>query len=140
MTPKELKRLSRSDLLEMMLEVTQENARLRKEMERMRSQLNDRTITIENCGSLAEASLQLTDIFRTAQESCDLYVENIRQRHDSLEQKCRQMEQETERKCAAMLEQAKQQAQACLKEAERKSREKESSYAWLSDLMDGEAQ
>lgn len=136
MTPKELKRLSRSDLLEMMLEVTQENAKLRKEIEQLRSQLNQRTITIKNCGSLAEASLRLTDIFRSAQESCDIYVENIRQRQESLEQTCRQMELETQRKCAAMLEQA----QACLQDAGRRSQEKASAYPWLSDLMDGEAQ
>ena len=138
MTPKELKRLGRSDLLEMMLEVTQENAKIRKELEQLRGQLKDKTITIENCGSLAEASLQLTDIFRTAQESCDLYLTNIRQRYESLEEQCRQRELDTEKKCEQLLAQAQKRAQDILAEAERQARERVSSYSWLADLMDGE--
>lgn len=137
MTPKELKRLSRSDLLEMMLEVTQENAKLRKDNEILRGKLNDRTLTVEKCGSLAEASLQLSDVFKTAQAACDLYAENIQKRFGSLDEKCRKKEQESEAKCEAMLKQAKLQAQRILEDAKRASQEKEASYAWLTELMDG---
>ena len=42
-------------------------------------QLQDRKLTIENAGSIAEASLALNKVFETAQLAADLYIENIKQ-------------------------------------------------------------
>lgn len=73
MTEKDLKRLSRKDLLEMLLELSRENEQLRK-------QLEDRTIQIEKSGSLAEAALRLNGLFEATQAACEQYTLNIRQR------------------------------------------------------------
>lgn len=137
MTPKELKRLSRSDLLEMLLDLSKENDRLHKENEKLRAKVEDRTITISSCGSLAEAALQLNGIFQAAQAACEQYTENIQQRSEHLEEHCRQMEQETREKCDAMLSQAKAQAEAMLEEVRRKQTNQEEAYHWLTELMDG---
>ncbi len=78
MTSKDLKRLSRRDLLEMLLELSKENEQLRQEVKELQKQLDDRCIAIENCGSLAEAALQLNGVFQAAQAACDQYIENIK--------------------------------------------------------------
>ena len=80
MTERELKRLSRADLLAMMLSLSKENAQLRQQLEQMEQQLSNRTIAIQESGSLAEASLRLNGIFEAAQAACEQYTENIRER------------------------------------------------------------
>lgn len=117
MTIKELKRLSRGDLLEMLLDLSKENDRLRKRLEIVNKELEDKKLRIENSGSLAEAALQLNGIFEAAQAACDQYTQNVRQR-------CEQMEAETKARCEQMLAQTKEDGN--------------DSYAWLKDLMNGE--
>ena len=104
MTPKELKRLSRSDLLEMLLDLSKENEKLRMGNERLSAQLTDRNIAIEESGSLAEAALRLNGIFQAAEEACAQYRENIQARNAGLEQRCIQMEEETLARCKKMEE------------------------------------
>lgn len=102
MTERELKKLRRADLLEMMLTLTQENEELRAQLEQSQRQLAERTISIENAGSLAEAALQLNGIFEAAQAACDQYTQNIRQRSENIDAFCTRAEQETREKCERM--------------------------------------
>ena len=53
MTDKELRRLSRNELLEMLISETEENARLREELAQARAELENRRILVEKSGSLA---------------------------------------------------------------------------------------
>jgi hypothetical protein len=80
MTEKELLKLKRSEMLEIMLAQSREIDELRKELAEAKARLEDRRIKVRKAGSLAEASLQLTNIFEEAQKAADLYVENIRRR------------------------------------------------------------
>ena len=66
MTDKEMKKLSRADLLEMLLAQRKENEALRTELDAARAALDDRRIALEKSGSIAEASLQLNGIFEAA--------------------------------------------------------------------------
>ena len=136
MTAKEVRRLRRRDLLEMLLDVSKENEQLRIQVAMLQKKLEDRTIEIQNAGSLAEAALQLNGFFQAAEASCEQYIENIRQRSEHLEENCRKMEQQTREKCQAMIAQAEVQAQNILNEAEKKIKEQYGSYSWLSELME----
>ena len=82
MTEKELRRLSRMDLLEMLLEQSREVERLQKELETVKNQLRDRRIMEQEAGSIAEASLKLNKVFEAAQQAADQYLENIRIRSE----------------------------------------------------------
>ena len=110
MTAKELKRLRRTDLLEMLLDLSRENDDLRQEIQFLRQQLENRTISILNCGSLAEAAMELNGVFEAAQAACRQYTENIRDRSENLELYCQQMEQQTREKCDRMIAEAQQAA------------------------------
>lgn len=78
MTEKELRRLSRMDLLEMLLEQSKEAEQLRAELETVKKQLEDRRIMEQEAGSIAEAALRLNKVFEAAQQAADQYLENIR--------------------------------------------------------------
>ena len=79
MTDKELRRLSRSELLEMMISLTEENEKLKIRLEQAEAQLNDRRILIDKAGSIAEAALQLNRVFEAADRAVQQYLENVRQ-------------------------------------------------------------
>ena len=67
MTDKELRRLSRSELLEMLIAQTEENSQLKIRLEQAEAQLRDRRIEIDKAGSLAEAALSLNGVFQAAE-------------------------------------------------------------------------
>lgn len=76
---RELKKLKRSELLEIMLAQSEEIDRLRAELAEKERQLADKRIAIEESGSIAEASLKLTKVFMEAQRAADLYLANVRE-------------------------------------------------------------
>lgn len=78
MTDKELKKLSRAELLELLLESNRENERLRKQLEKAKELLASKVIKVENAGSIAEAALALNGVFEAAQKAADQYLENVR--------------------------------------------------------------
>ena len=73
-----LRKLRKAELLQIMLEQSDEIDRLRDRVEELEKELEDRRITIEKAGSIAEASLKLTRVFEEAQKAADLYLENVR--------------------------------------------------------------
>ena len=81
MTEKELLKLKRSEMLEIMLAQSREIDTLRKELEETRAKLEDREIRMEKAGNIAEASMLLTKVFEEAQKAADLYVENMKRRN-----------------------------------------------------------
>lgn len=81
MTEKELLKLKRSEMLEIMLAQSREIDTLRKELKETRAKLEDREIRMEKAGNIAEASLLLTKVFEEAQKAADLYVENMKLRN-----------------------------------------------------------
>ena len=80
MTEKELLKLKRSEMLEIMLAQSREIDSLREQLEEANAKVEDRELRLKDCGSIAEASLRLTNIFTEAQKAVDLYVENIKRR------------------------------------------------------------
>ena len=80
MTEKELLKLKRSEMLEIMLAQSREIDKLRQELDEANAKVEDRELRLKDCGNIAEASLRLTNIFTEAQKAVDLYVENIKRR------------------------------------------------------------
>lgn len=101
MTDKQLRRLSRADLLEMLLEQTKELEQTQKKYQQALKQLENRRLVMEETGSIAEASLQLNQVFESAQQAAEQYLYNIRQ-----------MEAETRERCAVMVKKAEEDSAA----------------------------
>lgn len=75
---KDLTKLSKKDLLEIMLRQGEEIDALRAEVEDLRNQLEAREINIARVGSLAEASLAVTEIFKEADKAAMTYLTNLK--------------------------------------------------------------
>lgn len=112
MKDKDLRKLSRGDLVEILLLLQEENEQLRGELELAKLELENRQIKINNAGSIAEASLQLNGVFVAAEDACRQYTDNIQTLSQRQEEICRRMEQETQARCRQMINDAKVQAQA----------------------------
>lgn len=107
MTEKELRRLSRADLLELLVAQSKENQALQDQLRQAREALQQRTIELEQAGSIAEAALRLNGVFEDAQKAADQYLENIRAMEQTARQRCQAMERETYNHCKRLLEQAR---------------------------------
>lgn len=77
MTDKELRKLSRAELLQLMLEQSREVDRLREENARLMSELESRKIAVSEAGSIAEAAMRINGVFEAAQRAAEQYLENI---------------------------------------------------------------
>lgn len=108
MTDKELKRLSRSELLEMLIAQMKENEALQSRLELAEAQLNDRQIAVEKAGTLAEASLSLNGVFEAAEAAAQQYLENIERMSGQQETICRDMQAEAEAKAAEIVREAQE--------------------------------
>lgn len=113
MTDKELKHLSRKELLELLISCEKENGRLRTALQDAKARLNDDTIQKENAGSLAEAALAMNGVYEAADAAARQYLENIRRREA-------EAEQERER----ILSEARAEAERITAEAEQLRKEK----------------
>lgn len=78
MTDKVLQRLSRRELLEMLVLLTEENDALKQRLQEAEAQLADRQIRIANAGSIAEAALQISGVLEAAETAAQQYLENVR--------------------------------------------------------------
>lgn len=86
MTEKELKKLNRYQLLELLLVQTKRADELQAQLDAVEKQLNDQNVKISSLGSIAEASLQLTGIFKAAEESAQIYLNAAKERANEIEE------------------------------------------------------
>lgn len=110
MTDKELRRLRRDDLLQILINQQRQIDDLTALVEDYEKQLAERRITIEQSGSLAEAALKLNGVFDAAQRAADQYVEETKHRVANLRE-------ETD----GAIERARKQAEDILKQARSES-------------------
>lgn len=108
MTDKELKKLSRVDLLEMLVSQSKEIERLQALLDEANVKLDNRVIAISEAGSIANASLQLSGVFTAAEEAASQYLENIKLLSDQQEARCREMEDACAAECEAMRKKAQE--------------------------------
>lgn len=107
MTEKELKRLSRADLLEMLIAQSEELREVKERLAAAETALASRVIEINTAGSIAEASLRLNGVFEAAQAACEQYTENIRLLSERSQLICRQMEKESRERAERLLEETR---------------------------------
>ena len=74
MKDKELKKLSRSDLLEILVEQSREIDEMESETQKLRERLEQRELDIKTAGSIAEASIRVSGVFDAAQKAAQQYL------------------------------------------------------------------
>ena len=129
---KELQKLKRGELLEIMLEQSRENEALKMQLEEssrsiedLRHQLENRKIVLKEAGNIAEASLKLNGVFDAAQKAAQQYLENLEDLYRTESADLMKREAEIETRCAAMLQATQERCDFMKEEAERECRELE---------------
>ena len=134
MTEKQLRNLSRVDLLQLLIDQSEELQTVQEKLKAAEAKLEQREITMTTAGSIAEASLQLNGVFEAAQAACQQYADSLETLYhkqkticdeieeESLEKagrllietekRCEKMETETKIQCAEMVAKAKAEVQA----------------------------
>lgn len=110
MTDKDLRRMSRGELIEIIYEYRMKTDELTAENEKLTNQLNERIIKINEAGSIAEAALSLSSIFEAAQMAADQYLESVRAFLGS----------DAQSQADAIIEQAKKRAEDIENQAQKK--------------------
>lgn len=106
MTDKEFKRLGRPQLIDIIYQLQLQVDELTEKNQKLEQALADKHFRISNAGNIAQAALEMSDCFQSAQNAAEQYLNEIR----SLQQ---QTKQEKER----VLSQAQAEAEAILSKA-----------------------
>ena len=93
MMNKELKKMGRRELVDIIYQLKKNEQKLQEELALLQEALQEKRIRFSEVGSIAEAATSITDLFSTAQKTADMYL---------LEISC--MKRETEEECAAKIE------------------------------------
>lgn len=102
MTDKELKKMSRGDLLEILLAQSEELDRLRGLLDEREAQLESRNITLDSSGSIAEAALKLNRVFEAADAAAKQYLESVKAGSSAQQDKLAALEKQLHEQAAAL--------------------------------------
>ena len=94
MTEKELRKLNRYQLLELLIVQINRADKLQKQLEKVETQYMRQDIKLTALGSIAEASLQLNGVFEAAQKAADAYLEEARNQAEEIVRNARNQAQE----------------------------------------------
>lgn len=106
MTDKELKRMSRAELLQMLITQVEENQSLQTRLEAAETELKDRSLAVSETGTMAEAALSLNGVFQAADAAAQQYLDNIRQMQERQELLYQEAEDEAKRNADAIVAEA----------------------------------
>ena len=131
MPDRELRRMSRTELVEIIFALKQSEDQLKAENAALNQKLADRQIHIENAGSIAQAALELNRVFEAAQAAADEYLASVRASSpgpdalsDALREQARgearQILAQAQADADALKAQTRQECQAMTEEAERR--------------------
>ena len=75
---KELKKLNRYQLLEILIMQTERADKLQKKVDELEARLEKRELNLSKLGSIAEAAMQINEVFEASQKAADLYLESAK--------------------------------------------------------------
>ena len=129
MKEKALKRLSRAELLELLLRQTQETERLQEKLAEAEALLAQRHLKVQEAGNLANAVLAVNNVVEAAQAAAQQYLDNIIA-----------MEAQTKARCEQLLREAEESRIHTLEVAQTATRESDGQLlAELHNILDKEA-
>lgn len=103
MISKELKRLSRRELVDIIYQLKKNEQEMQEEIESLKTELQDKRIRISTAGSIADAAMSVTNVFSTAQMTADLYLREISYMKENTEKECAKKVEEAEKKVRDIL-------------------------------------
>ena len=113
MTDKEFKRLNRSQLIDIIYQLQIKQEELEEENLKLKEELADKRIRLNQAGNIAEASLVIHNVMQAAQDAAEQYLEEIRIMRVETDEKCQHLLEEARKEADAIVAQAKIAYPAC---------------------------
>jgi cell division septum initiation protein DivIVA len=107
MTDKEFKRLSRSQLIDIIYQLQLKQEELTAENEKLSKALDDKRLRVSKAGNIAEAALEIHNVMQAAQDAAAHYLEEIRMMREATEENCRRLLEKAQQDAEDILAQAK---------------------------------
>lgn len=117
MISKELKKLSRRELVDIIYQLKKNEQEKQEQIASLEGALQDKRIRISVAGSIADAAVDITNVFSVAQTTADLYLHEIA---------C--MKKDTERECAKLLEETRKEVEKILSDGKKQYQDLEARY------------
>ena len=114
MTDKEFKRLSRSELIDIIYQLQLKQEELTADNEKLTKALEDKRLSASKAGNIAEEALEVHNVMQAAQDAATHYLEEIQIRAD---QEYQRIIKEANDKAAEIIEEARQKAEEIIVEA-----------------------
>ena len=77
MISKELKKMSRRELMDIIYQMKKNEQQMQDEIASLQEALQDKRLRLSVAGSVAEAAASITNVFSAAQMTADLYLQEI---------------------------------------------------------------
>lgn len=102
MIRKELKKLSRRELVDIIYQMKKNEQQMQEEITALQAALQEKRIRISEAGSIAEAATSIANVFYSAQTAADLYLQEIAHIKEETQNECNRMIDEANRTIARM--------------------------------------
>ena len=106
MTDKELRKLSRLELIDIIYEAQRRYEACAAENRALQAKLEERDLKIANAGSIAQAALSINHVFEAAQAAADQYISSLKAAKEAAEGKVAEAEEEARKIIARAREDA----------------------------------
>lgn len=117
MISKELKKLSRRELMDIIYQMKKNEQQMQDEIASLQEALQEKRIRLSTAGSIAEAAASITNIFSAAQRTADLYLHEI---------SC--MKDDTQKECTKIIEEANKTVARIYSDGENRYKDLEARY------------
>ena len=131
MTDKELRSLSRAELIDIIYEQQKRLEAQEAAAKSLQEKLDYRELRLSSAGSIAEAALQVNGVFEAAQAAADQYLVSVKAAAADVEksieetqEKCQKLMQYAETKATVMIQKAQEQADSITASAQEQCEEK----------------
>lgn len=118
MTDKEFKRLSRSQLIDIIYQLQLKQDELAADNENLSKALADKRLRVSKAGNIADAALEIHNVMQAAQDAAAHYVEEIQIRVDEEYQR---ILKKANNKATAIIEEAKKAAAEIVAQAKKEN-------------------
>ena len=109
MLNKELSKLSRRELMDIIYQMKKNEQQMQEELASLREALEEKRIRLSEAGSVAEAAVSVSNVFSAAQMSADLYLQEVARMREDTEKECERMVAEAEQTVAKTLAEGEKQ-------------------------------
>ena len=138
MADRELRRMHRAELIEIIYALKQSEDQLKAQNAALTAQLQDRQLRLESAGSIAQAALELNNVFAAAQAAADDYLHSVQASLADTNATAANTLSQARSEAKRILEQAEQEVQQRWQAFDRKANELLDQYRSTDGLLSEE--